>query len=298
MNRYRFVRSVHALATRIAFVAVSASVLARNAHAQQPANWTDTISPFRLIDNVHYVGSAGLSAWLITTPAGHILLDVGMPSNAAMVQRNIEHLGFKLRDVKILLNSHAHFDHAGGLAELKRVTGAKLIVHRGDRVALERGVYVGSEDVVAYRFPAVAVDSVIRDGATVTLGGVTMTANLTPGHTAGCTSWTMPVMDDGVRRTAIFFCSASVAANRLAPRPQYSRIVADYRAAFRKLKSLNADVFLAGHAELFSLIERRARLGVAGQGNPFVDSSALQRLTSEFEASFEKELARQRGGGR
>ena len=260
--------------------------------AQTPANWTDSIAPFRLIDNVHYVGSAGLSAWLITTSKGHILLDVGLPRNATMVERNIERLGFRLTDVKVLLNTHAHFDHAGGLAQLKRRTGARLFAMTGDRTALERGVYVGSESEVAYRFPAVRVDSVIADGATVTLGAVTLTANLTAGHSAGCTTWTLPVQADGVQHTAAFFCSASVAANRLTPRPQYPGIVDDYRRAFARLKAMNADVLLAPHAEIFDLAGRRARL-VAGKPNPFIDDTALRRLATTLEAAFEKELARQ-----
>ncbi len=278
---------------RIAAVLLVASLVMPSVTvAQNPANWTAPFTPFRVIDNVYYVGSAGLSAWLITTPKGHILLDVGMPENAAMVERNIAKLGFRVADVKVLLNTHAHFDHAGGLAALKRRTGAKLFAMAGDRTALERGVYVGSESVLAFRFPAVRVDSVITDGATVTLGGVTLTANLTPGHSAGCTTWTLPLQADGARHTAAFFCSASVAANRLAPHPQYPGIVDDYRRTFARLKALDADVFLPPHAELFDLAARRARLS-AGSVNPFIDATALPRLATTLEAAFEKELARQ-----
>ena len=262
------------------------------ARGQSPAAWTDTIAPFRVIDNVYYVGSAGLTAWLITTPKGHILLDVGLPQNASMVERNIRRLGFRLRDVKILLNTHAHFDHAGGIARLKRDTHARLIAAAGDRVALERGVYVGSEDHTEFNFPPVHVDRLIPDGGVVTLGGVTLTANVTSGHTAGCTSWTLPVLSDGVRHTAIFFCSASVAFNRLAPNPQYPGILDDYRRSFARFKSIDADVFFAAHSELFDLQAKRARLS-AGGANPFIDPAALQRTVLKFEADFDKELARQ-----
>jgi metallo-beta-lactamase class B len=275
-------------------VSLCATPIATSLAAQSPANWTDTISPFRAIDNVYYVGSAGLTAWLITTPKGHILLDVGLPQNARMVERNIQRLGFRLRDVKILLNTHAHFDHAGGIAALKQRTHARLFSSAGDREALERGVYAGSEENVAWRFPAVRVDSVIPDGGTVTLGGVTLTANVTPGHTAGCTSWTMPVMADGARHTAIFFCSASFAANRLAPRPQYPGIVEDYRRTFAKFRTIDADVFFAAHSELFDLPAKRARLA-PDKPNPFVDAGALQRVVAEYEAEFVKELDRQDG---
>ena len=280
---------------RLALAAVCAAVAALSpAAAQSPANWTDTIAPFRVIDNVYYVGSAGLTAWLITTPQGHILLDVGLPQNARLVERNIRRLGFHLRDVRILLNTHAHFDHAGGLATLKRRTHARLFAAAGDRDALEKGVYAGSEENVAWRFPAVSVDSVIADRGTVTLGGVTLTANVTAGHTAGCTSWTLPVMADGARHTAIFFCSASVAANRLAPHPQYAGIVDDYRRTFTRLRTIDADVFFAAHTELFDLKGKRARMA-ADKANPFVDPGALTRVTAEYEAAFSKELARQQG---
>jgi metallo-beta-lactamase class B len=274
-----------------------AAQLPTQATSPLPANWTDTIAPFRVIDNVYYVGSAGLTAWLITTPRGHILLDVGLPQNASLVESNIRRLGFRLRDVKFLLNTHAHFDHAGGLAALKRRTHARLIASAGDRVALERGVYLGSEENLAWRFPPVRVDSVVPDGGTVTLGGVTLTANVTPGHTPGCTSWTMPVMADGARHTAIFFCSASVAANRLAPRPQYPGIVDDYRRTFAKFRTMEADVFFAAHSELFDLPGKRARMA-PDKPNPFVDAGALQRVVAEYEAEFVKALERQEGAGK
>ncbi len=269
------------------------TVASRSMAAQRPANWTDTISPFRVIDNVYYVGSAGLSAWLITTPKGHILLDVGLPANADLVERNIRSLGFQTADVRILLNTHAHDDHAGGLAQLKRTTGARLYAMAGDRRALERGVYAGSEENRDLRFPGVIVDSVLRDRSTVTLGGVTLTAHHTPGHSAGCTTWTMPVTDTGARHMAVFFCSVSVAANRLAPRPQYPGIVRDYPRTFARLKTLGADVLLAPHAEQFDLLAKRARM-VAGQSNPFIVPGELEELTAAMEESFVKELSRQR----
>ena len=262
------------------------------AMAQNPKNWTDTIAPFRVIDNVWYVGSAGLTAWLITTPQGHILLDVGLPQNAELVEKNIRRLGFRLRDVKIILNTHAHFDHSGGIAAVKGATGARLFATAGDREALERGVYIGSEDHTEFNFPPVHVDSLIPDGGQITLGGVTLTANITPGHTAGCTSWTLPVLADGVRHTAIFFCSAAVAFNRLAPMPQYPGIVDDYRRSFARFKTLDADVFFAAHAELFDLQAKRARMS-AGAANPFVEPGALQRTAARLEVDFENELARQ-----
>lgn len=260
--------------------------------AQQPANWTQPYAPFQVIGPVYYVGTAGISAWLIKTPKGLILLDVGLPAAAEIVEKNIQALGFGLRDVKVLLVSHAHFDHAGGLAKLKADTGARLVASAGDRYALEHGLYPGWENNHAFDFPPVKVDRVIGDSEKVSLGGVSLTARLTPGHTAGCTSYLLKVRDAGQDHTAIFFCSASVAANRLAPDPQYRGIAADYRKTFALLKTLKADVYLAPHAEFFGLAAKRARLA-PGQPNPFVDPGEFQRAVADFETGFNAQLAKQ-----
>ena len=256
-----------------------------------PSNWTAPTKPFHVIDSVYYVGTEGISAWIIRTPKGLILLDVGMPDAAPLVEENIKALGFKLSDVKILLNSHAHIDHAGGLAKLKADTGAMLIASAGDRYALEKGVYEGSETIHDLDFPAVKVDRLIGDGETVELGGVKLTAVLAPGHTKGCTGYSLPVTDRGVTHQAFFFCSASVAANRLAPNPQYPGIVDDYKRTFARLKTIKADVLLAPHAEQFDLVAKRAKLD--GPVNPFVREGELQALTQNMEADFAVQLAKQ-----
>jgi metallo-beta-lactamase class B len=259
-----------------------------------PAEWLKPAPPVKIADNLYYVGSEGLSAFLITTPKGNILIDGPMEQNVAGVEANIKALGFKLSDVDILLNTHAHFDHAAGLARLKADTGAALLASAGDRPLLEKGVYPGSEDVAALRFKPVKVDAVIKDRDTVTLGGVTLTANITPGHTPGCTTWTFPVKIDGVVRKAILWCSTTVAANRLAPKPQYPTIVADYRASFVRLGALKADVFLAPHPDQFGFAEKRAAVA-RGKPSPFVDPAELPRRIAESRAAFEAELARQQG---
>jgi metallo-beta-lactamase class B len=263
------------------------------AFAQQNASWTAPFEPFKVMDNLYYVGSAGLSSWLITTPKGDILLDVGVPQNAVMVEDHIQKLGFKLSDIKILLNSHSHFDHAGGLAKLKADTDATLMVSQGDKYAVEKGVYPGSENNKNLNFPGVKVDKVVADGDKVTLGGVTLTAMITPGHTQGCTSYLMPLKDDqGKPHTAFFFCSATVAANRLAPNPQYPGIIEDYRKTFAKVKTVKADVYLAPHAEFYDLQAKRARLA-AGKPNPFVQPGEVQTAIAKFESDFNEGLAKQ-----
>lgn len=269
-----------------AVLAAGGAVLAQTGW---PVPWITKQAPFRLIDNVYEVGSEGLTALLITTPKGHVLLDAGMPSYAPQVAKNIEALGFKPRDVRWILNSHAHFDHSGGFAELKTLTGAKLAAMAQDRDALERGVYPGSETNPALQFPPVKVDRVLKDGDAVAIGGLTLTAHLTPGHTAGCTTWSFPVRHEGKTLNALYYCSTSVAANRLTPRPQYAGIVADYRKSFARLKAMKADVFLAPHPEQFGLAEKRAK----GLPGALIDPGELQRRVAASEADFARDLAKQ-----
>lgn len=256
-----------------------------------PPAWSAPQAPFRLIGNVYEVGSAGLTALLVTTPKGHVLLDAGMPEFAPQVAKNIEALGFKPTDVRWILNSHAHFDHSGGFAELKRITGARLAAAGPDREWLERGVYPGDEGNAFVKFPPVKVDRVLKDGDTVILGGVTLTAHLTPGHTPGDTSLTFPVREGGRTLRVIYYGSTSVAANRLAPRPSYPGIVADYRRTFAKLRTMKADVFLAPHPEQFGLAEKRAK----GLPAALIDPAELARRVAASKADFDKELAKQEG---
>lgn len=262
-----------------------------------PPHWLTPTTPFQLADNLYYVGTEGLSSWLITTPKGHILIDAPMEQNVPAIEANIRSLGFRVEDVEILLNSHAHFDHAAGLARLKKDSGAILAASAGDRTALEKGVYVGSEDVAAFRFPPVKVDVVVKDGQTVSLGGVTLTATLTPGHSPGCTTWSFPLKVDGQKRKVVYYCSTSVAANRLAPKEQYKGIVADYRRSFTTLGQMKADIFLAPHGEQFDLAAKRARLK-PGQPNPFVDPAELPAVVAKSRQAFETELARQQGAAK
>jgi metallo-beta-lactamase class B len=274
---------------RIALMAAVAAVaLGSSALAQE--SWSTPAKPFQIMGDTWYVGTEGLSSYLVKTPAGLVVIDAGLPGNAALVERNIERLGLKLRDVKYLLLTHAHYDHAGGMAKLKADTGAALVTTEGERYALEKGVYPGSEDRKDFDFPPVKVDRTLKDGETLDVGGVKFTAHLTPGHTKGCTTWTWPVKDkDGSAHTAIDFCSASVAANSLVPE-QYPGEVADYRRTFRVGPSIAGDLFLAPHGEQFGMKAKRARLGQPGP-NPFLDRAGYERLLASQKADFEKQLA-------
>jgi metallo-beta-lactamase class B len=255
------------------------------------ANWNTPAEPFHVVDNVYYVGTEGLSAFLFTTPEGHILLDGATPQGAPIIEANIARLGFRLADVKVLLNSHAHFDHSGGLKQLKQDTGAKLYAMEGDVSALEGGFYLGSEDSKTMGAPPVTVDRVLHDGDTVKLGGFTLTANLTPGHSRGCTSWGASVHDGGKAYDALVFCSATVAANRITPPVQYEGIVADYRTTFVKTKTMRVDIPLAPHPEFFQLLQKAEKAQADPKGpNPFVDPTAFPALMTSLEADFERTL--------
>ena len=255
------------------------------------AEMNGPFAPFQLLGNIYYVGASDLAAFLIVSNDGLIVLDGGLPQTAPRILENIRALGFDVRNVKFLLNSHAHIDHAGGLAALQRASGASFVASEADRGALEAGLfpYGPSSDLP---FPPIRVDRVIADGETVTLGDVTLTAHITPGHTQGCTSWSMDTTGaDGARHRVFFHCSASVGGQSLVPE-SYPGMVADYRVTFARVRGMEADVFLANHASFFGLAGRRARQE-AGDANAFVDPAALQRFNTAMERQFDAELSRQ-----
>jgi metallo-beta-lactamase class B len=254
--------------------------------------WNKPAAPFHMIGNIYYVGTAGLASYLITTPKGHILLDAGLVESAPQIEQNIQTLGFKLNDVKFLLNSHAHFDHSGGLSALKTATGGQVVASELDKSALEGGFYLGSESDHSMDSVPVKVDRAVKDGATLSLGDTTLTANLTPGHTRGCTSWSMPVKEAGKTYKVLFFCSATVAFNRLVTSPQYEGIVRDYEKTFAKAKTLKVDVFLAPHAEFFGMQDKQTKL-TAGGSNPFVNPGEFRAFMTKAEADFRDKLSKQ-----
>jgi len=255
----------------------------------QPAAWTEQTKPFKILDNIYYVGTKGLASYLVVSDKGAILLDGTLAKNVGHIEKNIRTLGFELRDVKIIVNSHAHFDHAAGIAKLKRDTGAQVMAMEADRSALENGRQEGDTNYGGAIFPAVKVDRALKDGDVVAVGNVKMAAIATPGHTKGCTTWSTTAMDNGVKRRVVFPCSITVAGNILVGNNSYPGIVDDFRKSFERMTLLEADVVLPAHPEFADVFERKAKQE-AGDKDAFVDTDLLPRLVAKSKIAFEKEL--------
>ena len=275
---------------RAAALLVSGALTA-SASAGPPADWTVPIKPFHIVDNIYYVGTEGLAAYLIVSEQGAILLDAPFAANAEQIERNIESIGVPLHDVRLLLSSHAHADHVGAMAALKRDTGARYLASAGDRWALENGRNQGDNNYGIQPFGPVKVDQIVSEGQKVRLGDVELTAHLTPGHTAGCTSWSMTVNDRGTPREVLFLCSITVAGNTLIGNRSYPGIVEDFRATFAKLGSMHADIVLSGHPDTTGILGRQERR-MSGDQNAFVDPGLLVRLVDEHKVDFEETLSK------
>jgi metallo-beta-lactamase class B len=245
-------------------------------------SWNQPVKPYRVIGNIYYVGAAEVTSFLIVTPEGHILLDSGFAETVPQIKQNIARLGFRLQDVKILLNSHAHFDHAGGLAALKELTGAKLMASAADVALLANGGKGDFHFGDRFSYTPVTADRILHDGDRVELGGVTMTAHLTPGHTKGCTTWTMKVREGRRQYDVVFVGSTTIPGYKLVGNSLYPTIASDYARTFRVLKRLPCDVFLASHGSFYSMPEKAELLARGKQPNPFIDRPGYKRSREQL----------------
>ena len=276
----------------LALILVLASaVFAQLSETEQA--WNRPVEPFRIAGNVYYVGAADLSSYLITTPKGHILLDSGMLETVPQIKANIAKLGFKLEDVKALIISHAHYDHVAGIAELKRITNAKLYVSDEDAKLLARGGKGDPNFADRFPFEPATADKTFKDGWDLKVGGTTMTAMVTPGHTKGCTTWTTSVEDGGKRLNAVFVCSVTAPGYTLVGNKEHPQIVSDYESTFRRLKALKVDLFLSSHASAFGMAEKLDRRKADPSVNPFNDPKGYLEMLERTEAQFRKQLASQ-----
>jgi metallo-beta-lactamase class B len=271
-------------------------LLSAAASAQQGATFqamNQPIEPYKVIGNIYYVGASDVTSFLITTPEGHILLDSGFAETVPQIEANVAKLGFKLADIKILLISHAHIDHAGGMAELKKKTGATLAVLDAEVGLLERG---GKGDFAwgdKYAFSPVKADRILHDKEEVSLGGAVLTVLWTPGHTMGNATWIMKVKEQEREYNVVFMGSVSFPGYRLFQNEQYPAIADDFTRSFATLKTLPCDVFLSQHGVFFSMKEKIESLKKGSDKNPFIDPEGYRNAIQRSENAYRDELQKE-----
>jgi alpha-glucosidase len=270
-----------------------AAIVTAMALAGASAGQLDWFAPFpahRIIGNVYYVGSKDLASYLITTPSGHILINSGFERTVPLIEASVRSLGFKMKDIKILLTSHAHSDHVAGHALARELTGARVFVMRGD----EKVIASGGEGQYLYganRWKPCPVDRVLEDGDEVSLGGVTLVAHRTPGHTRGCTTWTWTVEDGGKTHHVVVIGSPNVNPGyQLVNNTAYPEIAEDFASTFQTLKELPCDVFLGAHGGYYGMVEKHQRLKNGAKENPFIDPDGYRHYVADRERAYQLAL--------
>jgi metallo-beta-lactamase class B len=274
----------------VTFIAMQ-SVLGQADRASR--EWNTPVPPFRIAGNLYYVGATEITSFLITTPQGHFLLDGGFVETAPQITHNIAQLGFRLTDVKFLLNSHAHYDHAGGLAELKKATGAKFLGSEGEAQLLRDGGYGDFRFGDTLVFPPVEPDQIIHDGESTRLGDQVMTAHSTPGHTKGNMTWTTKIRDANKTYNVVFVGSQSALDYRFVGHESYPGIAADFEKSFAVLKRLPCDIFLASHGSFFHFLDKHDRL-MRGETHAFVDPDGYKHYVNQSEKEFRQKVSQQK----
>jgi metallo-beta-lactamase class B len=270
------------------------STFAFSQYTPAEPDWNQPVEPFKIAGNVYYVGASDVTSYLIKTPKGLILIDSGFRETVPQIQKNIEKLGFKMEDVKIILNSHAHYDHAGGIAELKRLTKAKFYASEKDSVLLASGGIGDPNYADKYPFEPVKADSILKDGQKIKLGGTTLKANITAGHTPGCTTWTTTVKDGSRDLNIMFICSVSSPDYKLVDNPKYPGIADDYLRTFAWLQKQKVDVFLAAHGSIYGLKGKIEKIAASAKTNPFIDPEGYKTYIEASEKAFHEKLAKQK----
>lgn len=238
-----------------------------------------------IIGNVSYVGTVTLNSFLITTPQGHILINSNYEDTVPLLRESVEKLGFKMTDIKIILGSHAHPDHMQGDAVVKELTGGATVM------AMEQDV-PGLKSMKAPSGKAHPIDRMLKDGEQVTLGGTTLTAHLTPGHTRGCTTWTMRVPSGGRTYDVVIACAGLQEGARLVNNKEYPEIADDFAKSIKTFKALPADIFLGAHSWFFDLAGKYKRLG--GATNPYLDAAGYKAWVDGQERTYNQVLEAQK----
>lgn len=280
---------------------VTVGLIAQTAGRQLPItneNWTKPFPPVRIVGNLYYVGTYDLASYLITTSEGSILVNTGVDSSVPMIRSNMESLGLRFADIKLLLATHGHWDHVGGMADMKRLTGARMLIHEADAPVLEDG---GNSD---FRFPQgrgavyepVKVDQRLKDGDTIRLGTTELTVHHHPGHTKGATSFTFTTQDGGRSYRVLIVNMAGINEGvKLLDSPGYPNIVQEYARTFEKQKQLSADIFVSSHAGQFGLHDKY-KPGDAYNPNRFVDPEGYMQRVLRLEQAYLDQLQRERQG--
>jgi metallo-beta-lactamase class B len=278
-------------------MAVAAVAVLAAAGAQANEEWSRPTEPFRVVGTVHYVGTAELGAYLITSSEGHILIDGGLPSSATPIEASIRKLGLDPKEIRILLTTQAHFDHVGSMAYFKKLSGARVEVMDGDVPALESGGktdYLFGTDA-KFHFEPVKVDRVLKDGDVVTLGGATLKAVRTPGHTPGSTTWTMTADEHGKKYTVVFAASAGInPGTGLVTNPSYPGIADDYAYTLKTLAAMTPDIFLGSHTGFFKMEDKRTALFMKNTPHPFVDAEGWRTYVASRQKAFDEYVAKER----
>jgi metallo-beta-lactamase class B len=270
--------------------------LASPALGQSDPDWTRPFPPFRIVGNVYWVGSYDLATYLITTSQGNILINTGVGETAKQIKASVEQLGFKLADTKILTATHGHFDHVAGMAELKRMTGARLIVAEQDKELLESGGQLDFRfgDTPGARFEPVKVDGTFKDSDTISLGGTVLTAHHHPGHTKGATSFTLNVQEAAKTYRVVIANMGSINPGvTVSGMPKYPGIGEDYARTFKAQKDMQIDIWLASHASQFKL-HQKYKPGDAYSPDRFVDPQGFRAAVEQLEKVYREQLARER----
>jgi metallo-beta-lactamase class B len=269
-------------------------LMARLAARSNPA-WTRPFPAFHIAGNLYYVGSEDLASYLVATPQGLILINSSLESSVPLIRKSVEELGFRFSDIRILLISHAHDDHCAGSAAIIKLTGAKYEVMDGDVTVVQSGgktdFQYGADPHAHY--PPAHVDRILHDESIVKLGGIALTAHLTPGHTRGTTTWTMDETENGRVLHVVIVGSPNVNPGyKLVGNMAYPQIAADYKRGFAVLDKLPCDIFLGAHGAYFGLTEKYPRWK-AGDHNAFIDPAGYKAYIADRERAFQAELARQ-----
>lgn len=274
------------------FLAIPAFAQDQPSTSKHP-EWTKPIEPFHILGNIYWVGTYDLSTYLIVTPQGNILINTGI-NNAKEIAANVEKLGFKIADTKILTATHGHYDHVSAMAELKRMTGAKLIISERDKELLETGGHADfrfGHDLSA-QFTPVTPDQTFKDGEKISLGGTELTAHLNPGHTKGATSFTLDVQEGGKTYRVLIANMPSINPGvKLTGMPTYPEIADDYKKTFAAQKEMQFDVWLASHASQFHM-HQKYKPGDPYDPNRFVDPKGFLKAVLYLENEFNVQLAK------